>query len=92
MEDKPFSPEEFKAVCSKVPRLGVDLVIIMRNGIVLTLRDLPSWKGQWHLPGGTVFYKETLEEAVARVARDELGISVSIEKMLGYIEYAEEKE
>lgn len=47
----------------------------------------------WHLPGGTVFYKETIMEAVDRVAKEELGISVNVKSLLGYIEYpSEEKE
>jgi ADP-ribose pyrophosphatase YjhB (NUDIX family) len=41
----------------------------------------------WHLPGGTVRFGEPLVEAVARVARDELGLSVDVGEMLGYIEY-----
>ncbi len=93
MDRKPLSSEEFKAIYSKVPRLCVDLIIRTEKGIVLTLRNLPSWNNQWHLPGGTVLYKETLEQAVAMIAQEELGIPVHIEKMLGYIEYpSEEKE
>ena len=85
---KPFSLEEFKTIYSKVPRLCVELVIKTPEGIVLSLRSLPDYNGKWHLPGGTVFYKEPIADAIKRVAKDELGISVNIQKLLGYIEYA----
>ena len=89
----PFSFDEFKAIYTKVPRLTVDLIIQSAEGILLTKRSLSSWRGQWHLPGGTVYYKETIEQAVKRVAKEEVHVDVTIEKQLGYIEYfSEEKE
>lgn len=93
MNKKPFTFKQFKELYSKVPRLTVDLVVQTPSGVVLTLRQLPSWHKLWHLPGGTIFYKETVKQAVKRVAKDELGIAVNIKKLLGYIEYpSEEKE
>ena len=86
MTDKPFTPEQFKEIYSKVPRLCVVLVVKTDGGIVLTLRKLSSWHNQWHLPGGTVFLKERLHDAVRRVAADELGTLVNIKDFLGYIE------
>ena len=87
---KPFSHQEFKSIYSKVPRLTVEVIIKTNEGIILTLRQLKSWKGLWHIPGGTVYYKETLEETVQRVAQEELGVKVNIEKLLGYIHYPSE--
>ena len=93
MITEPLSPDEFERIYSKVPRFCVDLVIKMQGGIILTLRELPQWNGCWHLPGGTVRYKETIEQAVARVAQDELHTSVEIQRLLGYMEFpSEEKE
>lgn len=90
---KPFSPEEFKEIYSKATRLCIEVVIKTPEGVVLSLRNLPSWKGLWHLPGSTVFYKEKVIDTVKRVALEELGVSVSVGKLLGYIEYiSEEKE
>jgi hypothetical protein len=43
--------------------------------------------GLWHLPGGTVRFGEPVTEAVKRVALDELGLTVSVGELLGYIEY-----
>src|SRR3989344_5065178 len=89
----PFTFEEFKSIYSKVPRLTVDLVIHTKEGIILTLRTKHGYENQWHLPGGTVYFRESVEDSVKRVAREELGIKVSIEKFHGYVEYfSEEKE
>ena len=91
--NKPFSHEEFKNIYSRVPRLCVELVVKTPEGVILSLRKLPSYRGKWHIPGGTVFYKEKVTDAVKRVAAEELGIEVSIRELLGYIDYdSEEKE
>ncbi len=93
MAKKPFTEEEFKSIYSRVPRLCVELVIQSSEGILLTLRSLPSWNNQWHIPGGTVLLGERLEESVKRIAKEELGASITIERMINTIEYeSEEKE
>ena len=88
---KPFSSEEFKEIYSKVPRLCVDLVIKIPEGIVLSLRSIPPYKGSWHFPGGTVLFREKVKDAIQRVAMEEIGISVKIHKFLGYIEFFDEE-
>jgi len=60
------------------------------GGVVLVKRQEQSWHGMWHLPGGTVLYREKIEDSVQRIAAEELGLSVAIEKLLGYIEYPSE--
>ncbi|MBI2065064.1 MAG: NUDIX hydrolase [Candidatus Yanofskybacteria bacterium] len=87
---KPFSLDEFKDIYSKVPRLCVEVIVKTPEGVVLSLRKLPSWYGKWHIPGGTVFYKEKVADAVKRVAGEELGIKISSQELLGYIEYPSE--
>lgn len=88
---KPFTPEEFKSIYSKVPRLCVDIVIKTDRGILMTLRDIEPYKDLWHIPGGTVLYSETIEEAVKRIARQELGIEVEVLNLIGYVELPSEK-
>ncbi|MDO8563851.1 MAG: NUDIX domain-containing protein [Nanoarchaeota archaeon] len=94
MTKKPFSPEEFKQIYSKVPRLCIDPIVRMEDGIVLSLRNGNyGWENQWHLPGGTLLYKETVEQGLKRLMKDEIGIEVKIVKVLGYKEFpSEEKE
>ncbi len=88
---QPFTFEEFKSIYSRVPRLCADLVIKTDKGVLLTLRQKNGWEGQWHLPGGTVLYKESIHDAVNRLAEEELGIKVSIEKFLTYTEFLNEE-
>lgn len=79
---------EFDAIFSRVPRLCVEVVILSpEHGVLLMLRDIPPNVGAWHIPGGTVLFGERLTAAVKRVARDELGLEVSVGELLGYIEY-----
>ena len=84
----PLPKGEFDSIFSRVPRLTVELVITSpERGVLLQLRDSEPCKGTWSLPGGTVRFGEPAVEAVQRVARDELGLAVSVGPLLGYIEY-----
>jgi ADP-ribose pyrophosphatase YjhB (NUDIX family) len=84
----PLPKDEFDWIFSRVPRLTVEVVISSPDlGVLLSLRDIEPCRGMWHLPGGTVRFGEPLVEAVARVARDELGLTVDVGELLGYIEY-----
>lgn len=87
MSDKPFTFEEFRSIYSRVPRLCVDLIIQTPEGVLLTLRDIPPNKGMWHLPGGTLLFREKIEDAVQRVAKNELGIEVEIKEYIGFMQF-----
>ncbi|OGE31374.1 hypothetical protein A2631_06040 [Candidatus Daviesbacteria bacterium RIFCSPHIGHO2_01_FULL_44_29] len=89
---RPFSYEEFKQVYSKVPRLCVDLIIQDPKGQVLLLRreEEPS-VGMWHLPGGTVLFREEVEQAIKRIAQEEVGVAVRVEGLVGFIEFLNEE-
>lgn len=87
----PFTLKEFQTIYSKVPRLCVELVIKNSDGILLTLREAKAWQGLWHLPGGTLYYNETITDCIHRVAMDELGIKVKIKNFLGYNEYVDDE-
>lgn len=86
----PFTTEEFKGIYSKVPRLCVNLVIRSDKGFIMTLRTKNGYEGLWHIPGGTVLYRESIKKAVKRIAKEELGIEISIKKFYGYLEYFSE--
>ncbi len=86
-EKHPLTQSEFTEIYSKVPRLTVEIIINGNKGLFLTRRSIEPCKGMWHLPGGTVRFGEKLTEAVARIAKRELGVNVSTTELLGYIEY-----
>jgi ADP-ribose pyrophosphatase YjhB (NUDIX family) len=78
---------EFDSIFSKVPRACVELIVHTPEGIVLTKRNIEPAKGMWHYPGGTILLGERAVDTVARTAKDELGVEVKINKVLGYAEY-----
>jgi 8-oxo-dGTP diphosphatase len=85
---EPLPKDEFDRIFSRVPRLTVEVLITSEaRGVLLALRDVDPCRGTWNLPGGTVRFGERLVDAVRRVAVDELGVSVRVGPLLGYIEY-----
>lgn len=83
-----LSKEEFNSIYSRVPRLCVEVIYYMpQKGVLLTRRAIEPAKGMWHTPGGTVYYKETMEDAVRRIAERELGMNVIVDQFLGIIEF-----
>lgn len=86
-KNHPFTKEEFESIYSKVPRLTIEIVLESERGILLSKRSIEPCKGQWHLPGGTVFFGESLKDAVKRVASRELNIEVCAVTQIGVIEY-----
>lgn len=80
--------KEFQAIYNRVPRFCVDLVIQGKRGVVLSKRDIPPAKGLWHLPGGTLLFREKISNAITRVALEETGLKVKIVRLIGIIEYS----
>ncbi|MCC8249791.1 NUDIX hydrolase [Saccharothrix luteola] len=83
----PLTKDEFDSIYAKVTRLTVEVLIRTEDGVLLTRRGIEPCLGQWHLPGGTVLFGESLVDAVRRVARDELDVEVAVGEQLGVIEY-----
>ena len=76
----------FEYIYERVPRICVDLVIKSPKGVLLSLRNIPPI-GYWHFPGGSILFNESPENAVQRVAKEELGVKVKIVKLLGVISF-----
>ena len=61
-------------------------VLLVRRGRVLMVRRaVPPSRGAWDLPGGFIEAGETAEQAAEREVREELGIGVRLERVLGAI-------
>ena len=86
MKIKKIPFKEYKKIYSTVPRLCVEVVLLIDKKIALTKRDIPPAIGKWHTPGGTVLMGETLKKAVKRIAQEEMEENVEIQKMLGVID------
>lgn len=73
----------WETVVRSMPIPSVDLVVETPDGIVLARRSNEPAKGEWFVPGGRIHKCEPIEDAVHRVAREELGLDVTIEARLG---------
>ena len=75
-------PEDlFYYISSTTPIINVDLLIKDENG-----RTLLAWRDDkyvdrkgWHIPGGIVRYKETLETRIKKVAETEIGADIDFD-------------
>ncbi len=88
--DLPFTPIEFRDIFSRTPRATVEILLLTEAGIVLVQRQEASWHGQWHVPGGSVFYREHVVDTIRRVGQEELGIAVEPIEFQEYVEYWDE--
>jgi 8-oxo-dGTP diphosphatase len=70
----------------KGPRVVVSAIIRNERKFLLTKETLEDGKEYWIFPGGGVKFGESLEEAVKREVKEELGIEIEIEKLLGFKE------
>lgn len=90
MNNLRLSDEEFFNIYNKVPRLNVDLKILSGEKILLAYRTIEPNTNNWHLPGGTVYKGERIEDASKRIAKNETGLDVDIVKCIGYMEFPDE--
>ena len=61
----------------------VDAVIIKDNKVLLIKRGSEPFRNYWGLPGGYVDWDETLEDAVKREVKEEVGATVISLKQMG---------
>lgn len=84
---RPIPRDEYATIAEHVPIVSVDLLVRNDGGIVLGKRTNEPAKGEWFVPGGSVLKGETREEAVHRVAREELGCDVVIDQCFGVYDH-----
>ena len=58
------------------PVVGVGAVIVKEGKIALIKRGNEPGKGKWSIPGGHVELAESLEQAVTRETKEEVGLDV----------------
>lgn len=68
------------------PIVGVGGLIFDGERVLLGLRGKEPGKGKWSIPGGAVRVGETLEEALKREIREEVGIDVEIERIVAVLD------
>jgi 8-oxo-dGTP diphosphatase len=70
-------------VPTHLPKVGVGVLLTDKRGrILLTLRKRPPEAGCWSIVGGKLDYFEHLEACAIREALEEVGVRISIERLL----------
>ncbi len=70
----------FLYISRTVPMVNIDLLIKDEKGrALLAWRDDKYCGKGWHLPGGVVRFKETLETRVKKVAKTEIGVGIKFD-------------
>jgi len=75
--------ELYQQIHASIPIACVDFILKKDNSFLLAKRNNKPAQGQWFFPGGRIMKGETLEDAVKRKAKEEVGVEVTIGKMLG---------
>ena len=74
-------PDDVFYYISRVtPMINVDLLIKDQDGrTLMAWRTEQYWGNGWHLPGGIVRFRETLDTRIRKVAETEVGSTVEFE-------------
>jgi len=75
--DIAFDPEKLHANAeSQTPQIRIDLIVLNEYGDVLLelMRDSPA-RGFWRVPGRPLLKNESIHQAIARIALNELGVT-----------------
>jgi len=73
---------DHKAFSQSLPRKRTAAGALFTNAEGKVLLVVPTYKTEWEIPGGTVEENESPKEACEREVLEELGITVSVERLL----------
>jgi ADP-ribose pyrophosphatase YjhB (NUDIX family) len=65
----------YQKIQSLVPIVCVDIICIHNQHVLFAKRAEEPLKDKWFLPGGRLYYGETLEECAVRKAKEECGLT-----------------
>ncbi len=66
--------ETFQCIVQHTPLISVDFIAEYKSKILLGKRKNKPAKGYYFTPGGRVYKNEKLQDAIIRIAKEELGI------------------
>jgi len=73
-------------VSERAPGVGCGAAIVRDGQILLIKRLRPPEAGCWSLPGGKVDFLESVAAAVVREIREEIGVTIALDRGLGVVE------
>lgn len=65
------------------PAPTASVLILRGSSVLLVRRAFPPARGAWDAPGGFIERGETPEQAAVRETREELGVTILIERLVG---------
>jgi len=71
------------------PQVAIGAVVIHEGKILLVKRKNPPGKNFWALPGGSVRWGETLQEATIREIKEETGLLIKPQEIVETLEVIE---
>ncbi|MGF1562544.1 MAG: NUDIX hydrolase [Geminicoccaceae bacterium] len=74
------------AGATRVPRVGVGIVLLRDDHVLLIKRRNPPKAGQWSLPGGKVEWAEPVLRAAARELLEETGLRWQAAQLLDVVD------
>ncbi len=80
-----------KIVMKEYPKVVVGTLIVDNDGNVLIVKSY-KWKDKYSIPGGHVEFGESIEDAVKREVKEEVGLNIGLEKILFVLEAINSKE
>ena len=78
-----ISDELYRRIHEVLPIACVDILLTTGNSFLLAKRSNKPAQGQWFFPGGRILKGETLEDAVRRKAKEEIGTEILIREIIG---------
>ena len=85
-----LNQKDYNFIYSKSVRLCVDLLILSKDGVYMTKRTTKPYKNLYHIPGGRIRFRETINDAIFRIANEEKLENIKIGKFVGVIEFLKE--
>lgn len=82
-ESKNIPAGLYKKIVSLMPICCVDLVFCSKGKVYLFKRSYAPAKNKWWIIGGRILKGEKLKDAVARKAKEEIGVEIKIKKFIG---------
>lgn len=73
----PLSRTDFEFLLENTVIATMDLILDTPDGVLLLRRRIPPYRGRWALPGRRLYRNESVDECLARIAHDELGLTLA---------------
>lgn len=83
IQDDYISSDLYTNFLERMPQVCVDIFLEKKGKVLLAKRNNEPARGEWFWSRGRLFKGEELNEAVHRIGKEELGISVNIVRRLG---------